>query len=167
MTRLLVTPDGWLRAPSARYRCALGTAGVTADKREGDHATPAGCFALRRLYYRANRHAAPATGLPVSVIAKDDGWCDAPDDPNYNRPVRLPYAASAEHMWRADALYDYVVVIGYNDAPPIPGRGSAIFLHVAAPDYGGTEGCVALAMQDLLAVLATLGPGSDILIEAP
>ena len=140
---------------------------MTADKREGDHATPAGRFALRRLYYRADRHPAPNTGLPVSGIAEEDGWCDAPDDPNYNQPVRLPYAASAERMWRADALYDYVVVIGYNDAPPVAGKGSAIFLHVAAPDYAGTEGCVALAMDDLVTVLAALGPDSDILIEAP
>lgn len=167
MTRLVVTSDGWLQAPTGRYRCAIGKAGVTLDKREGDHTTPIGCFELRRLYYRADRHAAPATGLPISSIAQVDGWCDAPGDSNYNRPVHLPYAASAEQMWRADALYDYVVVIGYNDAPPVAGKGSAIFLHVATPDYAGTEGCVALAMDDLVAVLASLGPGSDILIEAP
>ena len=34
------------------------------------------------------------------------------------------------------------------------GRGSAIFLHVARPDFAPTEGCVALALPDLLRLLA-------------
>jgi L,D-peptidoglycan transpeptidase YkuD (ErfK/YbiS/YcfS/YnhG family) len=33
------------------------------------------------------------------------------------------------------------------------GQGS-IFLHVARPDYAPTEGCVALALPDLLRILA-------------
>ena len=57
-------------------------------------------------------------------------------------------------MWRDDALYDIVAELGWNDAPVVPGRGSAIFLHLARPDYGPTEGCVALSGRDLLAVLA-------------
>jgi L,D-peptidoglycan transpeptidase YkuD (ErfK/YbiS/YcfS/YnhG family) len=34
------------------------------------------------------------------------------------------------------------------------GRGSAIFLHVARGDYAPTEGCIALALDDLREVLA-------------
>lgn len=166
MTILTVSPDGWLTAPKGRYRCALGKAGITQDKHEGDHATPAGRFPLRRLYYRADRHAAPTTGLRVTPIGPDDGWCDAPDDPHYNKPVQLPYAASAETLWRDDALYDFIGVIGYNDAPAVAGKGSAIFLHVAAPDYAGTEGCVALAMPDLVDILAQLEGDSEIVIDA-
>ncbi len=66
----------------------------------------------------------------------------------------LPYGASAEELWRADALYDAIGVLGWNDSPVRPGRGSAIFLHVARADYAPTEGCVALTRADLLAVLA-------------
>ncbi len=40
---------------SRKVPCALGRAGVTAGKREGDGATPAGCFPLRRVLYRADR----------------------------------------------------------------------------------------------------------------
>jgi L,D-peptidoglycan transpeptidase YkuD (ErfK/YbiS/YcfS/YnhG family) len=47
-----------------------------------------------------------------------------------------------------------VGVLGWNDAPVERGRGSAIFLHVARGDYAPTEGCIALALDDLREVLA-------------
>ena len=50
-----------------------------------------------------------------------------------------------------------VQVIGYNDSPPVPGRGSAIFFHTT-PDYGSTSGCVALSLVDLQDVLSGVGP---------
>ena len=70
------------------------------------------------------------------------------------------YPSSAERLWRDDALYDLVVVVGYNDAPIFPDKGSAIFLHVAYPDYAPTEGCVALAREDLIEALGQLTPAS-------
>jgi L,D-peptidoglycan transpeptidase YkuD (ErfK/YbiS/YcfS/YnhG family) len=45
-------------------------------------------------------------------------------------------------------------VLGWNDAPVMRGRGSAIFLHLARPGFSPTEGCIALEQQDLLRVLA-------------
>ena len=142
-------------------RCALGRSGVVSAraKREGDGATPAGVWPLRRLLYRADRLAAPKTRLPVAAIQAHDGWCDDPKDARYNREVPLPYPASAEHLWREDHVYDLIVVLGYNDDPPEPPRGSAIFLHCARPDYAPTEGCVALAVTDLLHVVALAAPG--------
>ena len=152
---------GWLKLPDGRtVRAAFGRSGViaAADKREGDGATPLGAWPLRRVWWRADRlSSAPATALPLRAIAPEDGWCDAPDDPAYNRPVRLPYRASAEVMQRQDGLYDVVVELGHNDDPPVPGLGSAIFLHVARPDFGPTQGCVALALPDLLDLLKGLG----------
>jgi L,D-peptidoglycan transpeptidase YkuD (ErfK/YbiS/YcfS/YnhG family) len=167
MTDLIVTADGTLTLGARTFRCALGHGGVRRDKREGDGATPAGAWPLRRVLYRPDRGPAPETGLETTPIAPVDGWCDAPDDPRYNMPVRLPYPASAEALWRDDALYDRIAVIGYNDAPPVAGRGSAIFLHVAKPDYAPTEGCVALAREDLAVVLARCRPGDRIVIETP
>jgi L,D-peptidoglycan transpeptidase YkuD (ErfK/YbiS/YcfS/YnhG family) len=104
--------------------------------------------------------------LPLSPIAANDGWCDAPADKNYNLPVKLPYPASAEELWRADALYDIVVVLGFNDAPVVAGKGSAIFLHVAAKDFAPTEGCVALEKDGLLELLGEISPTAKIHIEA-
>lgn len=61
-------------------------------------------------------------------------------------------------MWRDDELYDLVLVLGYNDRPRVSGRGSAVFLHLARPDYAPTAGCIALSRPDLLRLLATLRP---------
>lgn len=161
---VLVEAKGWLTWPSGRVRCALGRAGVRVDKREGDGATPIGAFPLREVLYRPDRVPPPATALPVSTIGVDDGWCDDPGNPDYNRPVRLPHAGRHERLWRPDALYDVLVVIGYNDAPPEPGRGSAIFLHLARSDFAATEGCIALALTDLLALLADCRPDDRLIV---
>jgi len=158
MATICVFPDGRLTFAGKTYRCAVGRSSIQGKKSEGDGATPAGIFPLRRALYRADRTGMPTTGIPVKAIAEEDGWCDAPGDPNYNRPVKRPYAASHECLWRADGLYDLVVVLGHNDDPPEPGAGSAIFLHVARPDYAPTDGCVALALADLRAILAGCGP---------
>jgi len=161
---LMVEPSGWALWGGKRLRCALGRAGVRSDKREGDGASPAGSFLMRRLLYRPDREALPLTKLPVRVLAREDGWCDDPADAAYNRPVALPYWARAEKLWREDGLYDLVVVLGYNDDPAVPGKGSAIFLHIAKDGYGPTEGCVALSRADLLAVLKAADVGSRVVI---
>jgi L,D-peptidoglycan transpeptidase YkuD (ErfK/YbiS/YcfS/YnhG family) len=144
----------------------LGRNGIRDDKREGDGATPAGRFPLREVYFRADRLAAPWTSLPTSPVSPDLGWCDNPVDAAYNRPVRLPYAARHERLWRDDELYDLIVVIGYNDDPVEPGRGSAVFLHVARPDFAPTQGCVALPFTDLSDLLRECRPGDTIVVEA-
>jgi L,D-peptidoglycan transpeptidase YkuD (ErfK/YbiS/YcfS/YnhG family) len=156
---------GALAVGGLAFDCALGRAGILAGKREGDDGTPAGRWALREVFWRPDRGARPATGLPVSPLAPDDAWCDDPGHPAYNRRVRLPFAAGHEVLWRADALYDLVAVIGYNDAPPVADAGSAIFLHVAAEGATGfqsTAGCVALREPDLRAVLAICAPETRI-----
>jgi L,D-peptidoglycan transpeptidase YkuD (ErfK/YbiS/YcfS/YnhG family) len=167
---LVVTPLGvahWgvARWGERRFRCALGRGGVARHKREGDGATPVGAWPMRELLFRPDRALRPRTALPPRPIAPQDGWCDAPDDPRYNRPVALPYSCSAERLWRHDRVYDLIVPLGYNDAPPRPGRGSAIFLHLARPGYRPTEGCVALARRDLLAVLAAADRRSRVIVR--
>ena len=151
---------------AGRAQCALGPAGVVdaANKREGDGATPAGIWPMRRLLYRPDRLARPETGLEVRALRPDDGWCDAPNDRNYNRPVTWPYAAGAERLWRDDRVYDLIVILGHNDSPVVAGAGSAIFLHVARDDYSPTHGCVALAREDLLALLKRTDPGDALRI---
>ncbi len=145
--------------------CALGRAGISRMKREGDGATPAGELRPLEIRYRADRVARPQTLLPVRPIAPDDGWGDAPFDANYNRPVRRPYGASHERLWRDDHLYDLLIVLDYNMRPRAHGRGSAIFFHLARPDYGPTEGCIAIKQQHLRFVINTLGRNTVIQIE--
>ncbi len=143
----------WLDWRGERIPCAIGRAGVPAHKVEGDGGTPAGTLVLRRVLYRADRIAVPATRLPRAPIGPDDGWCDDAGDLSYNRLIRLPYSGRHERLWRDDALYDLLAVLGWNDAPVVPGRGSAIFLHVATADLAPTEGCVAVPLAELRRLL--------------
>lgn len=161
MAKFTARGNGLLTSPAFEAPCVFGRSGlVAADaKREGDGATPAGVWPLRRVLYRADRVAPPQTALPVAAIAPDDGWCDAPDDPAYNLPVTHPYPASAERMWRDDGLYDVVVVLGHNDDPVVPAAGSAIFWHCMAADGRPTEGCIAVERAALIALLAQAAPG--------
>jgi L,D-peptidoglycan transpeptidase YkuD (ErfK/YbiS/YcfS/YnhG family) len=161
----LTYENGTLTWPGGSARAACGLGGVRADKHEGDHASPAGTFPLLYGIYRPDRVAWPKTDLPLTALRPDFGWCDAPDDPNYNTLVTLPYPASAELLWRDDGLYDLIVVIGYNTDPVVAGKGSAIFLHVARPDFSGTEGCIAVAREALVPLLGLLGLGSTITIK--
>jgi len=168
---LIVRPElknisrGTLTFSGVAYACALGRSGVSQNKVEGDGATPVGTFALRRLFYRADRLVVPPTTiLPTVAIEPHDGWCDAPEDSKYNMHVQLPYAASAERLWLDERVYDLIVVLGHNDAPVVPGKGSAIFMHVATPDYAPTAGCVALTQADLLTVLKIVTRDSKITI---
>ena len=164
--KVISTSDGArLDWGAGEKRAAIGPGGIAIKGGEGDGITPRGRFAVREIFYRADRIKAPRTALPLRKIEPDDGWCDAPDDPSYNRLVKLPYPASAEHMWRDDHLYDLVAVLGYNDDPVVPGKGSAIFMHLAKPDYSSTQGCVALAQDDLLAAIEQLRPGDLVVID--
>lgn len=165
--QLKVDPEGWLVAEGERWRCALGRGGIIENKREGDGGTPVGSFRLRRLWVRPDRGPLPECPLPTRAISPEDGWCDDPDSPDYNRPLTLPTQFGHERMWRDDGLYDRVVELGYNDDPPIPGLGSAIFLHCAREGYLPTEGCIALARPDLDAVLPRLDIDSTLIVPNP
>jgi L,D-peptidoglycan transpeptidase YkuD (ErfK/YbiS/YcfS/YnhG family) len=136
------------------FRVALGRCGVGIHKVEGDGATPVGVLPLRRVLYRLDRLRAPDCAVPIEPISDADAWCDDPMHRDYNRLVRLPHEARYEELWRQDGLYDVVGVLGWNDTSVDRGRGSAIFLHVARQDYGPTAGCVALALPELVQVLA-------------
>lgn len=150
-----------LTAFGARLRCAIGKGGPVsaADKREGDGATPRGRWPLLGALLRPDRLPAPDTRLPWRWLRPADGWSDDPADPAYNRPVCHPHPRSAERLWRDDHAYDIILILGYNHVLPVPGAGSAIFWHVAQPDFRPTEGCIAIDREALLALLPRLSPG--------
>jgi L,D-peptidoglycan transpeptidase YkuD (ErfK/YbiS/YcfS/YnhG family) len=191
-TLRLISPTA-LEARGKHYECRIGRGGVAAkgEKREGDLKTPSGEFALRCVYYRPDRMAAPKTALPVIALTPEDGWCDDPKHPLYNQFVKLvpPFVPPApatpvacggdggglvpshERLWREDHVYDLIIPLGYNDGgdgPIITGAGSAIFMHIMHEDGVGTEGCIALKREDLLELLAEIsGGGAFVQIMAP
>jgi len=147
------------------YACAIGRSGIATQKIEGDGASPPGRFHLLRILYRPDRVDCPDSRLNAIALQTGDGWCDDPAHPDYNRQVKLPHPARCEKLWRDDGLYDIVVVTSHNDDPVVPGVGSGIFVHVAgSPDYPATEGCIAFAREDLLAILADWQPETDALV---
>ena len=161
---------GALQFHRLRQAVVLGENGVCpanqkyAQKREGDGKTPLGIYPLRYVFYRPDKVAKPKTALMCQALEPHWGWCDDPKDKAYNQRVVLPYAASAERLWRTDGLYDLIIVLGFNDDPPQADRGSAIFIHcaAAAPNKKETKGCLALAKNDLLALLALCTPETKI-----
>jgi len=169
--RLTVRPKpgaptrGIMTAGALAIPVALGRAGIRANKREGDGATPRGRFRLVRLWWRGDRLPRPRTALPLRAIRRDDGWCEDPRDRNYNRPVRVPEGSSADRLARADRLYDLVIELDHNTRPRVAGRGSAVFIHVARPGFAPTAGCVALTLPALRRLVGRLGPGTVIEID--
>ena len=141
-----------------------------ANGREGDAKTPLGDYTLRFGFYRADRLPKPKSKLNFRALSPEDGWCDAPNDPAYNRYIRLPYTASHEKLWREDGAYDIILVLSHNDSPPQgnkngPALGSAVFIHVAQPDDRKTLGCIALAPEDMVQILPKLYLGQHVKIQ--
>lgn len=161
---IVFDPAGTLQWQDQNIPCVIGANGVSNNKIEGDSATPAGCMPLRRVLYRPDRMAPPKTPLPVAPLTPRDGWCDDPADPLYNQHIRQPFAGSSEILWRTDAVYDVVVVLGYNDNPVMAGKGSAIFMHIARPDFSPTRGCIAVSRDALIDILRTCNPRSRLCV---
>ncbi|MCV6595092.1 MAG: L,D-transpeptidase family protein [Silicimonas sp.] len=158
---MVLTPMG-LRFAGRRLPCSIGRGGVTQAKREGDGATPIGTHRIAGMLYRPDRMPRPA---PWAVpIRPRDLWCDAPEHPDYNLPVKAPFAASHEVMRRADPLYDLVLVVDWNYPRAMPGAGSAIFLHRWRRPGAQTEGCIAMAPQDLLWLAERIPPGTRLIV---
>jgi len=156
--------QGWLAAGPLVLPVALGRGGIRANKREGDGGTPRGEFRLLRLWYRADRHPRPPTGLPVRQITRDLAWCEDPRERGYNRPFRRPEGAPGDRLWREDPLYDFLIEIDHNTRPRVAGRGSAVFIHVARPGLKPTAGCVAMASPRLRRLLSQVGRATRISI---
>jgi L,D-peptidoglycan transpeptidase YkuD (ErfK/YbiS/YcfS/YnhG family) len=171
LTRLVVRrrpgnpSQGWLTAGAMALPVALGRGGVRANKREGDGGTPRGTFRLKRLWWRGERHIRPPTLLPSRRIKADDGWCEDPASRHYNQPVKVPPGSTADRLARADHLYDFIIELDQNTKPRIAGRGSAVFIHAARPQFAPTAGCVALDIQALRKLLGRLGPRTRIVVE--
>jgi L,D-peptidoglycan transpeptidase YkuD (ErfK/YbiS/YcfS/YnhG family) len=151
-------PDG------SEIPCSVGKAGLVHTKQEGDGGTPIGRFPMRICYYRPDRLRAPETGLHTFPLSPYDGWCDDPSHAEYNQHVKLPFDARHEQLWREDHAYDIIIPLGYNDGPIEKGKGSAIFFHVMHDDGRPTEGCVAINIADMLALLPQLNAHTEMVI---
>lgn len=162
---LIVTRWG-ARFRGQRFPVAIGRAGITPNKREGDGATPAGTWRMMEGGYRADRVAMPRTPFPMSPTGPRDLWCDDPGDFAYNHKVCAPFESSHERLRRADGLYDIFVVTDWNWPAAEPGKGSAIFIHCWRGPRKPTAGCLAFRPDHLRLILAHWTPRSRVIVRA-
>ncbi len=158
---MALTPSG-LRFSGRVLPCTIGRGGLTRQKAEGDGATPCGTMRIAGLLYRPDRLAPPAPW--ARPILPGHLWSDDPALA-YNRPVRAPFAGSHEALRRADPLYDIVLLTDWNLARPVPGRGSAIFIHRWRRPGFPTAGCIALDPADLRWLAARAAPGTALRVQ--
>lgn len=162
---IYVHSDGTLYFNEKKFKCSIGLNGISTNKKEGDKKTPAGLFPIRMAMFRSDKINNIITPIDIIEILPDDGWCDEPTDKNYNRLIKLPYSNSCEKLWRHDSLYNILIVVGFNDNPAIPYKGSAIFLHCTNKYYKPTDGCIALIESDITEILALINHKTKISIQ--
>ncbi|WP_380055735.1 L,D-transpeptidase [Falsihalocynthiibacter sp. SS001] len=165
-TDLVVTRWG-ARFMGRRFACSIGKGGFSAQKKEGDGATPTQVMRMVGGAYRADRGTAPHVPFPLTQIGPSDIWSDDPSDPNYNQPLSDPsYVFSHESLRRGDPLYDLVIYTDHNYPDATPGAGSAIFVHQWRKPRHPTEGCIAFSRADLRWILNRWQHESRIIIRS-
>jgi D-alanyl-D-alanine dipeptidase len=127
-------------------------------KREGDGRSPAGAFPLDTVF--GFQPLVAPLGLPYVPLTNQTDCVDDPSSVHYNTVVARDLVSrvdwsSAERMRTIDQ-YKLGVIVGYNAAPPMPGRGSCIFLHIWAGPASTTAGCTALDERQLTALVEWL-----------
>ena len=154
-----------LNFDSFYFKCCVGKGGLTSKKREGDKKTPRGTYKLGDLYYRKDKEKKPTTKLVIKDITPKMGWCNnSKDKKNYNRLIDLRKVNKSEKLFRKDYKYNFLIPILYNTKKVLPGKGSAIFIHLTK-DYSSTAGCVALKKKDFLVMLKLINKNTKIKIS--
>ncbi len=150
--------NGIWKLKLAPVKASIGRNGLIYDiaKKEGDGCTPAGFFALGKLF---SYEPTIKSNLPFTQTTTEDKWIDDPLSDDYNKYIRGSTSAkSFENLLLKNIYYKYCMVIEYNTMPVVKGKGSAIFFHVADEKYSPTSGCVAISELDMVQYLNWLQP---------
>ena len=160
---IIVKKTGYLKYKKFKFRCALGKSGINNKIKEGDNVTPRGTYKAIKLFYRSDRISKIRTALKKIKIKKNMGWCDDPDSKFYNKQIKLPTLLGHEKLYRKDNIYDLIIVLDYNFKPVVKNKGSAIFIHITNK-YKPTQGCIALAKDNLIKLLSLIKKNTKIKI---
>jgi L,D-peptidoglycan transpeptidase YkuD (ErfK/YbiS/YcfS/YnhG family) len=161
---------GVWRAVFPAMAANIGRDGFSADKHEGDLRTPAGKFGFGTMF---GQQPSPGVKFPYRVADAKSVWVDESSSPYYNTWREDVPLADGEALASAGfrIAYAYAADIAYNTNPVVPGKGSAIFLHVGNgrdSSQDGTAGCVSIAQPNLLKVLRWLDPArAPIIVMGP
>ncbi|HEX8337714.1 MAG TPA: L,D-transpeptidase family protein [Pyrinomonadaceae bacterium] len=143
----------------------LGLVGMSGSagplKKEGDGKAPAGLFALYSAFGFAPREEAGWLRLHYLPLTPAVECVDDPKSNFYNKVMNRDRTVStvdwnSSERMRSIEGYRWGVFVGHNNAPPVAGRGSCIFLHVWAGPGQGTAGCTAMEEASLTELLRWL-----------
>ncbi|MFD0310296.1 L,D-transpeptidase [Streptomyces sp. NPDC127119] len=143
----------WVKAGSAPAR--FGAKGLVegGSREQGTNTTPTGLYDLP--YAFGIEPAPEGTRTPYRPVRQTSWWCQDNDSRSYNRwtdprPADCR-AAESEHLISYGTQYAYAIVVGFNYAQPVHGRGAGIFLHVNG--RGATAGCVSVPKDAMRRIL--------------
>ncbi|KOU74449.1 hypothetical protein ADK57_08160 [Streptomyces sp. MMG1533] len=152
--------DGrWRKAGSAKARFGANGLVEGSSRKQGTNTTPTGLYDLP---YAFGIKAPPGgTTYKYRAVRQNSWWCQDNDSRSYNRWVEPRPAdcgaAEAERLISYTTQYAYALVVGFNYAEPVRGRGAGIFLHVDG--RGATAGCVSVSADAMRRILAWAEPG--------
>jgi len=147
--------------------------GAGPEKRGGGGKPPAGIFALGPAFGYAPADSVRWIRLPYVHSRPSVKCVDDPASARYNRlvdqdTVLQPDWKSHEEMRLESGVYRLGIWVSHNDAPPAPGGGSCIFMHVWQAPGVPTVGCTAMDGADMEALLRWLDPRArPVLVQAP
>ncbi|MDT7843984.1 L,D-transpeptidase family protein [Streptomyces justiciae] len=149
----------WVKAGSAAARFGANGLVEGTSRKQGTNTTPAGLYDLP---YAFGIKAAPSgTSYKYRPVRGSSWWCQDNDSRVYNRwsepRAKDCRAAESEHLIAYEKQYAYAMVIGFNYAKPVRGRGAGIFLHVNGS--GATAGCVSVPADAMRRILKWADPG--------
>ena len=161
---IIINKSGYLKYQDLKFKCALGKHGINKKKKEGDKITPKWTYKIVNIYYRKDRIKKISSKLKLIKIKKNMGWCDDPNNKNYNQLIKIPSKYSYERLFRKENIYDLIIVLNYNMNPVIKDKGSAIFIHIAKKRFQPTEGCIAISKKNLLYLIKNISKNTKIKI---
>ncbi|OIK00676.1 L,D-transpeptidase family protein [Streptomyces colonosanans] len=148
----------WSRTGSAPARFGANGLVEGASREQGANTTPTGLFGLP--YAFGIRAAPTGTTMTYRRVHRDSWWCQDSASRSYNRwadPLPADCRASeSEHLIGYGTQYRYALVVAFNYAKPVRGRGAGIFLHVNGT--GATAGCVSVPDDAMRRILAWADP---------
>lgn len=127
---------------------AAGQEQAGKPKLEGDGRAPAGVFSIGKIFTESES-LPPGADYPFHTVTAIDCWIEDPANPLYNTHVRIdpdspPSWFKKEQMRQNDPAHAWKIEIRHNAAPPIPGRGSAIFFHIYRGPDRPSSGCTTM-----------------------
>jgi L,D-peptidoglycan transpeptidase YkuD (ErfK/YbiS/YcfS/YnhG family) len=152
---------GWKSVGTAPARFGARGLADGATRTQNTNTTPTGLYGLPLAF---GNSAAPAgTALPYRKVTSTAWWCEDTQSASYNRWVDpLPKdcrGSESEHLADYPGQYAHAVLIDFNYAKPVKGRGAGIFLHVNGS--GATAGCVSVPADAMTRILAWLRPAAQ------